>query len=392
MKVSAVIGANYGDEGKGHTVHHLADSNTLVVRFNGGAQAGHTVVSRQGRRHVFHHIGSGTFDGADTFLSQYFIVNPILFVPEHFALVAHHCQSPDVYIDPRAVVTTPYDMMINQAMEQARGRGRHGSCGTGINETVVRSMHRKFRLTADMLGNEPALRAYLDEIRRVWVPSRAKDVGLDLSRLPYLSDDRICEAFVRDSQATVVHARLATAEELFGPDTDIDRYEHILFEGAQGLRLDERSHDFPHVTRSRTGLENVLRIIDDVWLDDNTIDVYYVTRPYLTRHGEGPLLGELEGPPFERIRDETNVPNMFQGSIRFAHLDIIGMTETIQRDLLGYRDRYDIRPRLSITCVDQVPEYFPVNIGDRKVRTNIESLDQMILGEGNKPLILNGER
>ena len=84
MKISVVIGANYGDEGKGLATDYLASQGTksLVVRFNGGAQAGHTVVTPDGCRHVFHHFGSGVFAEADTFLSKFFIVNPILFRTE----------------------------------------------------------------------------------------------------------------------------------------------------------------------------------------------------------------------------------------------------------------------------------------------------------------------
>lgn len=133
--ISVVIGANYGDEGKGLVTDFLSNSETLVVRFNGGAQAGHTVVTPEGQRHVFHHIGSGALRGAATLLSRFFIVNPFIFLKE----VKELGFEPTVSIDPRASVTTPYDMLLNQAVERKRGEERHGSCGLGINETVTRS-------------------------------------------------------------------------------------------------------------------------------------------------------------------------------------------------------------------------------------------------------------
>src|ERR1041384_2446319 len=77
----AVIGANWGDEGKGLITDYLAakePDSSLVIRFNGGANAGHTVVTPAGLRHVFGHYGSGTLAGARTFLSRHFICNPIL--------------------------------------------------------------------------------------------------------------------------------------------------------------------------------------------------------------------------------------------------------------------------------------------------------------------------
>ena len=81
----AVIGANFGDEGKGLMTDYFCSQNkkSLNIRFNGGAQAGHTVVTPDGKRHVFSHIGSGTFSGADTYLSEFFTLNPIMFMKEH---------------------------------------------------------------------------------------------------------------------------------------------------------------------------------------------------------------------------------------------------------------------------------------------------------------------
>ena len=80
MEIKAVIGANWGDEGKGLMTHHFAmesanqNKSTIVVCTNGGAQRGHTVVTPNGLRHVFHHFGSGTFDGADTYLPKDFYI------------------------------------------------------------------------------------------------------------------------------------------------------------------------------------------------------------------------------------------------------------------------------------------------------------------------------
>ncbi|GAF82360.1 unnamed protein product, partial [marine sediment metagenome] len=132
-----VIGATFGDEGKGLITHHLASRHgrdSIVVRFNGGAQAGHTVVTKNSKRHVFRHVGSGTFAGAATFLSQFFISNPILFL-EELKELKNLKLKPKVYIDPESPITTPYDMMINQMAEEFRGNQRHGSCGVGFAET-----------------------------------------------------------------------------------------------------------------------------------------------------------------------------------------------------------------------------------------------------------------
>src|SRR5206468_2979559 len=104
-----VIGANYGDEGKGlmtdyHAAH--AGGDGIVVRFNGGAQAGHTVTTPGGMRHVFSHLGSGTLAGAATFLSRHFVCHPPMFFKELEKLAAAGLRTlPPVFVDERAPVS-----------------------------------------------------------------------------------------------------------------------------------------------------------------------------------------------------------------------------------------------------------------------------------------------
>ena len=112
------------------------------MRYNGGAQAAHTVVEASGRKrtHTFRQYGSGTFaDGCETFLSRFMLVNPIALLDETLALQALGVGDAParLHIDARALVTTPFHMMLNQLREIARGVHRHGSCGLGIGETVA---------------------------------------------------------------------------------------------------------------------------------------------------------------------------------------------------------------------------------------------------------------
>ena len=118
MLVKAVIGANYGDEGKGLVTNFLVEQaienkrKVAGVLNNGGAQRGHTVV-KDNIRHVFHHFGSGTLNNAPTFITDQFVLNPIVFVEEYKELLELGIE-PKVYIDKNALITLPYDMMINQ--------------------------------------------------------------------------------------------------------------------------------------------------------------------------------------------------------------------------------------------------------------------------------------
>lgn len=339
----AVIGAQYGDEGKGLLTDYLSSSETLVVRYNGGAQAGHTVVTPDGRRHEFHHVSAGTFRGASTLLSRFFLVNPMVYVQEREELRAVFAL-PTVYVDRAALVTTPVDMLINRAVEQKRSGQRHGSCGLGINETVERSQ-RGYPIPAWQLGKPRELADTLAQIERDWLPQRLDELQVSLPPFDWLQK-RFLEAAADFERNTV----LVTDIEA------LDEWHAIVFEGAQGLMLDELSPYFPHVTRSRTGLPNICTLLQAAGIRD-PLQVHYVTRCYATRHGAGPLPGELSGHPFGWTGSETNQTNPWQGRFRYAHLEPDFVAGAIRTDLTSSRSYVmaAVQPQLAVTCLDQAP-------------------------------------
>lgn len=348
--VAVVIGAQYGDEGKGLVTDYLSRPDALVVRFNGGAQAGHTVVTPEGTRHVFHHFGSGTLAGAATFLSSFFIVNPIFYGRELKELRGKGVE-PKVIIDPDCIVTTPYDMLLNEAAERMRGVHRHGSCGFGINETVVRNESPAFGLTYCQLKSAGFLEKRLKDIREAYVPDRAHRLGIT-EPIPHLFSVELVLNYMRDVAAMLDHATI----ESWTPSLHAG-WNRLVFEGAQGLRLDMNSPDFPHVTRSNTGLTNVLPMLAAGNLLDRSdpAKVYYLTRTYVTRHGAGPLKRELSAPPYKDIVDDTNIPNPHQGTLRFAHLDLDDLFTFIEKDLSQVQHAY-VSPRIVLTCADQLKD------------------------------------
>ncbi|HET7233806.1 MAG TPA: adenylosuccinate synthetase [Longimicrobium sp.] len=348
----AVIGSSFGDEGKGLLTDYFCQmyGGCLVARFNGGAQAGHTVVTADGRRHVFSHFGAGTLAGAPTLLCRRFIANPVVFERERAELAALGVE-PAVFIDPRALVTTPWDMLLNEMAETARGARRHGSVGLGINETVTRSEHSPFRLTmGDAAGDPRAVEAIARCVRDVWVPRRVAALGIG-------EEFRRREALVRDEG--LLQNWLCVLEQLLErtmvqEDARVlHDHEHAVFEGAQGLLLDQDRGTFPYVTRSNTGIRNVVEILREV--PPAELSITYATRAYLTRHGAGPLDGELPGPPFPGVHDRTNVPHPFQGALRYALLDVDTLGARIRRDLADAGELAP-QPGVAITCMDQLPE------------------------------------
>lgn len=335
-----VIGLNYGDEGKGLTVDALAatleDSKSVaVVRFNGGCQAGHTVVldgpSRtivDGKRHIFHHFGAGTFRGAATILSRFFIVNPIVYLAEARELAAHKIANPRTYVDPMAPVTTPYEVAINRALEKARDQ-KHGSCGMGIGETIEREESGVNLRVVQLKAGKPYVMNGVEQTYSVMLRNRLERVREhfeDRVALLGLEIDedllaRELDAFVHDAAVFINCVKLANDVDVF------ELYDHIIFEGAQGLSLDQNSSDFPHVTRSNTGLQNVAMLLDRF---EGTIEIYYVTRAFLTRHGAGPLKNEVE---CNLLADKTNIYNEHQGSLRYAKLDYDRLRSNVETDI-----------------------------------------------------------
>lgn len=361
-RVTAIVGAGFGDEGKGfwtdaHAARAVQDGlDTWVVRFNGGAQAGHTVTTLDGRRHVFHHVGSGALVGASTYLSRHVALHPMLLPRELDELQRLGAPPPHLMVDPRAPVTVPYDVMINQALEASRGDRRHGSCGVGFGETLEREEHPGFSLRAANLGDADCIRACLAACRDVYVPQRLAALGLPRDSLaPWLHRADIVDRFVADALSMASRVTCAMPGMLL-------RAGAVVFEGAQGLRLDQDLGEFPHVTRSRTGLPQALDVATEAGLAH--LDVVYVTRAYVTRHGAGPLPNEQAASPAPRFADLTNQPNPHQGHLRFAPLDPNHLVSFIQQDLARAQgSSVTVTPGLAVNCLDQMGATTPLAHG-----------------------------
>jgi len=311
VKARAVIGSSFGDEGKGLTVDYLCRTQGAgsVVRFNGGANAGHTVVTPDGQRHIFRHFGSGTFLGIPTYLSSHFICNPILFFHELEELRQLGVK-PAIYAHPDCLVTTFVDMLINQHHETEREHNRHGTTGVGVHETQIRSHAKHLKITFSDLLNHRNLQYILEELCGKYAPFRTGGSKIH--------DNGMTEAFIKACDAFAEWVKPAGIQQCHDP----------IFEGAQGLLLDQNNKEFfPHVTHSNTGMKNVRELCDQAGIV--SCETYYVSRSYLTRHGAGPLPGE---DPSMQFHDDTNQDNNWQGSLRFAPLDMDALFNRVLTD------------------------------------------------------------
>ena len=393
--IKVVIDSNWGDSGKGHIVDYLASkcgSDGLVIRYNSGAQAGHTVVTPDGIRHVFSHFGSGTLINSPTHLSRFFVCHPYEFSKELQELQDKGV-TPKVYVNPNCLVTTPFDVMINQFIEkyrEAKGQVVHGSVGVGFNEAIQRSTNTgNYRLIVSDLYNKDRIVSVCRKIITEYVPMRYEELtGVQSVIDPEILEQAI-EPFLEYCKTFLANIEPAVNIE--------DEYEHLIFEGAQGLGLDQdygmaRGY-FPHVTHSNTGLKNIVTLIKELGYSNYNMDVIYVTRPYITRHGAGPLSHELSEKPYENIIDLTNVPNEWQGTIRYAWLDINELQDRIFYDWQYAKYLNNAKMHLAITCLDQIPEGEWRYVMDGNVihsRASINAILDWGLEEPNKIYITNG--
>lgn len=328
MKAKIIIGANFGDEGKGMMTEYFAwkakesKESVCVIKHNGGAQAGHTVETKNGERFIFHHFGAGTTINVPTYLTEDFIVNPILFKKEYIELKEKGL-TPEIYINKNAIFTTPVEMIINQTIEQARGSAKHGSCGIGIFETVKRSEMFPIKLKEIRLSSH--IKNIIDDICNEWLPLRIKEHGIFEMKDWIVEDvNKMLASYIDDFEFMLNHSKLVD-------DDFIEPYQNLIFETAQGLMLDQNNMEyFPHLTPSNTGSKNPSKYLKNLNVD---IEIIYVTRTYLTRHGAGMFKTECSKDNINSsMYDKTNVPNPFQDTLRYGYMNLEDLDKRITDD------------------------------------------------------------
>lgn len=403
--VKVVIGANFGDEGKGQLTDYFASKsdNAIVVLHNGGPQRGHTVVTPEGYRHVFRHFGAGTYTGAATYIAEEFVVNPVLFRQEYEKL-AKHGIIPQTYINPNCKLTTIYDMLINQVLEADRGASKHGSCGVGVFETIYRNQNGidfkntfEYNPLAMTVGEFVKLNAlgqlnFLDTVRKEYVPKRFDVFGLKniaAEFLKVLSSDNVLINFIDDFNFMITHSMAARDDVLLDYDT-------VIFENGQGLLLDQYNDAyFPHLTPSNTGMKNPTAILNK--LDyRGQVEVCYVTRTYMTRHGVGRFDTECAKNMINpNMVDMTNVPNPFQDSLRYGMLNLFDLKVRIMGDAKKYTSLFTVVPTITFTHTNEFDRYlkmtdkewqdlvinWKVRVSSGMTRSNIAALTRADLNE-----------
>ena len=344
---------SYGDAGKGSIVDYLTRQHQAhtVVRYNGGAQAAHNVVEDTGRHHTFAQFGSGTFiPGTRTHLSRFVLVNPLSMLKEeqHLRSIGIEDAFQRTSIDEAALIITPFQQSANRLHEIARANQRHGSCGMGIGETMQDFLtYGPQVLFARDLPHRATVRKKLQFLRDLKVSQLeqihnqfpdTEQVTQELRTLhdPAISED-CCDLYQHFASLVAIEHGRYFSRLLDQPGT-------IIFEGAQGVLLDEWYGFHPYTTWSTTTFKNAEQLLEEQAYADEVTRIG-VIRAYATRHGAGPFVTE-DTKLSASLPDVHNGNNLWQQNFRVGYLDLVATRYAL--DVAGQVDA------LTVTNLDRL--------------------------------------
>lgn len=353
LRAYVVVDLGFGDAGKGLMTDFLVrqfDAG-LVVRYNGGAQAGHNVVTADGRHHTFSQFGCGTFTpGVKTYLSKYVVIHPTALLVEGDMLIRMGVQ--DVFsrlrLSDQALIITPFHQAANRIREMARGPERHGSCGIGVGEAYEDALlNAEDCIRAADLTDPHRLERKLRSIR-----DQKYEQLADLRKINSSADafTREWTIFEDDDVLGRWIAAVSRLHELdmITPDSALQNLlgqtETAIFEGAQGVLLDADKGFHPFTTWSRCTSANANELIEEMAPDSSVFQVG-VMRSHAVRHGPGPLPTETEA--FKSVISEHNQYNEWQGMVRYGWFDAV-----LARYALAVAGKVDV---LAVTHMDMLP-------------------------------------
>jgi len=359
MPVVAVIGAQWGDEGKGKVVDLLAQKAKVIVRFSGGDNAGHTVVNRYGEFKL-HLVPSGIFSPqAICIIGNGVVINPTVLIDEIDQLNQRGVDTSRLFISDRAHLVMPYHILLDGLEEELRGGKALGTTRKGIGPAFADKAARLGIRTGDLLDKE-VLRERLR-----FILNHKNTILTKVYGVSPLSEDDVYSQYCQHGERLAPYIR----ETTIMLEEALNRGEPILLEGAQGTLLDPDFGTYPYATSSSPLAGGSCL---GAGLGPTKIShILGVFKAYCTRVGSGPMPTELKDEIGNSIRERAHEYGTTTGrprrcgwfdavAARFSNR-INGFTQTAITRL----DVLDTLPRLKI-CVgykldEHTIDYFPAN-------------------------------
>lgn len=294
MGATVVIGAQWGDEGKGKIIDYLSKNSKYVVRFNGGNNAGHTIVNSKGK-FALHLIPSGIFNPQTKAIIANGVIIDLAVLIEEIKMInkAGIKTKGRLFISPRANLIMPYHKMLDALYEQAKGNSKTGTTGRGIGPTYADKVSYNGIRIADLINKKifsEKLKTQLLVKNKILIALGAKPINQSLVEKEFDTYRKFISPYVF---------------ETFGILNDaIDKNQNLLFEGAQGMFLDNDWGTYPFVTASTIvsgGISHGAGVAPQ-----KIKNIIGVTKAYTTRVGSGPFPTELLNETGEKLRKIGN--------------------------------------------------------------------------------------
>lgn len=365
-KIFVVAGLHFGDEGKGTVVDCLTRKlgSASIVRYCGGPQAAHNVITENGLHHTFAQLGSGMFvDGTKTFLSEFMLIEPssLMYEEEIFNKKVNREINNNIFIDEDCYIVTPYDKGFCRIWASVSNRS---TCGMGVGE-AARSREYGTSIQVKDIINKKVLKEKLKLIRYSKMERAADIIYTDKNRANIFQEmlnidlDKIISMYEKFyHRYNVVKVVDMIKQEI--------KINNLIFEGSQGILLDRRFGCSPFVTSCDVGLKNALKLLYEIPISDiDESKVVGVIRPYAHRHGDGPLPTQIAKPFCKK--DEHNLDNKWQKEFRYGWFDCL---------LTGYALSKVIADEIIITNFDRMPDQFKICKSYLYNKEKLESLDE----------------
>lgn len=292
MAVSLVVGAQWGDEGKGKVIDYLSESSDFVVRFHGGNNAGHTVINQYGK-FALHLVPSGIFNlKSIAVISSGTVLDLEVLLSEIDSLKKAGISTSDrLLISPRCHVIMPYHKILDRVYEKAKGKNKIGTTGRGIGPVYA----DKVSYNGIRVGDVMQKKVFTEKLKTQLLVKNKIITSLG---------EKPLSAHVIEKEFSILRRKLKpyVTESYTLLQKALQNNKNILLEGAQGIFLDNDWGTYPFVTASTTLSGNVTAGAGIA--PRNLTDIIGVVKAYTTRVGEGPMPTELVNPVGEKLRNE----------------------------------------------------------------------------------------
>lgn len=331
FKTITIQGNQWGDEGKGKITDYLAQKVDVVARFQGGNNAGHTILF-DGNKYALHLIPSGIFNkNIINIIGNGVVVNPIAFKEEVSKLIEQGFDCKNLFVSNRSHVLFPYHMELDGLQEMIKGDQKVGTTKKGIGPCYTDKYNRIGIRMADLFDEEILIAKIKENIEQK-----------NILFAHYGMETIEFEPFYANIKPYLEFIKPFIADTSYLLNNLIDEGKKVLFEGAQGVLLDIEQGTYPFVTSSTPSAAGVAT---GLGIGPNKVDgIVGITKAYSTRVGEGPFVSEM----FDEIGDNIRIRgNEFGTTTKRPRR--IGWLDTV---ILNHTRRVSGMNKLSIMLLD----------------------------------------